>query len=464
MACLDSISPLGGVAEPSCHRQSSVTKSPERILVLPVLECRRSMKTLNLKFAHFLVWMAFSLLGSIAFIVGFVVLIDPYALYGIVNTPGLNSVKPGLSRYQKEIKLTHAIGYGANSFILGNSRAEIGFDPDAPAFSEYGARAYNLAIPGTGIATARQQLEYLSESGIRPATILVGLEFMDFVAAPIREPVLHAVPHQSDKRQASLRFWWFDTLFSISTVKDAVRTLRIQHDDEAQTTRPNGFNPLSEYRAVARIDGYHAMFRHRAEESAGAYLKKAPGILSAADFVDLQVLLDISARSGADIKLIIYPYHAQILALFEETGLWPTFEEWKSRLVAEVSTARRRNPKARITLMDFSGFGYYNCERIPAKNTPGAVTQWYWEAGHFKKELGNILLNQVLFPSTAHMRVAFGLSSIESKFGYLLDSSNFAMNKKRIAAERQECVHSYPELFSETRDIVKRVRGKMQQG
>jgi hypothetical protein len=78
MVYLDSFSPLGGVAEPSCHRQPSVTKSPERILVLPVLECRLTMKTLNFKFAHFLVWMAFSLLGSIAFIVGLVVLIDHY--------------------------------------------------------------------------------------------------------------------------------------------------------------------------------------------------------------------------------------------------------------------------------------------------------------------------------------------------------------------------------------------------
>jgi hypothetical protein len=56
----------------------------------------------------------------------------------------------------------------------------------------------------------------------------------------------------------------------------------------------------------------------------------------------------------------------------------------------KIAEANQSNPDTGIVLVDFSGFCQYNCERIPALHEVRASNKWYWEAGHFKKALGDI--------------------------------------------------------------------------
>src|SRR5690606_8548608 len=127
-----------------------------------------------------------------------------------------------------------------------------------------------------------------------------------------------------------------------------------------------GFNPLNQYKPIARSAGYNKLFQQRAQENAEVYLRKANGSISLNDFDSLRVIFDIAAQSNGTINLIIYPYHSQMLALFEETGLWPIFAEWKRLLINEISVARKRHSHINIKLYDFSGYSRYNCERIPS--------------------------------------------------------------------------------------------------
>ncbi|TFW17281.1 hypothetical protein [Duganella callida] len=374
------------------------------------------------------------LLGSLL-CVTLVVLVDPYGLYGLIDRPGFNQVKPALTRYQDEIKVTRALHSGATQLIFGNSRADIGFDPATPAMAARGA-GYNLAIPGTGIGVAVQQLRYLRAHGVRPATVVAGMEFLDFMDRQSVPPPVAAHPVQDWS-------WRVQTLFSLSSVKDALTTLAIQHDEEAATISAGGYNPLRDYVKYARADGYYQMFAQRARENAVSFTRKAMDGLNEAEVRrEVGAFLDAAAAPGADIHLLIYPYHAQILLLMEETGIWPAFERWKTLLIAAAEQARRRHPDARITLHDFSGYGVYACETIPAPDDRRSVTQWYWEGGHFKKALGDIVLRQTLQPQP-------GL-----RFGYVLDHANGEQNRRRIAAERDACQQRQPRLFSETRRFL----------
>jgi len=389
---------------------------------------------------HYLRWtLAILGLGSLL-VVALVIVVDPYSLYGLVNRPGLNQVKPGLTRYQDEIKMTQALHSGASQLIFGNSRAEIGFDPDAPALAQGGA-AYNLAIPGTGITVAVGQLRHLRAEGMRPSNIVAGVEFLDFMEnQPVRAHVAYAAPQPHPVEKLS---WRLQTLYSLTSVKDALGTLSIQHDGEANTMSAKGFNPLLEYQKFARVDGYHQMFAQRARENALSFTRKAVGGLNEEEVrTEIGAFLDAAAAPGTDVHLIIYPYHTQILLLFEETGIWPAFERWKALLVEQVDAARRRHPGLHISLYDFSGFGVYNCEAIPAPNDRTSDTQWYWEGGHFKKALGDIVLAHALHPVPGQ------------EFGYALDAASSEQNRLRIAAERAQCRQQQPRLFTETRRFL----------
>jgi hypothetical protein len=381
--------------------------------------------------------------GAIAVCI-FVLIVDPYGVYGIVRRDHFNAVKPGLTRYQGQIKQEHALRLRPRFIILGNSRAEIGFDPRASAFSSHGD-GYNLAIPGTGLATSASQFAQLQQAGVQPRTVIVGLEFIDFLnpatALPARAATAAAPAH-------GRAFWRFDTLFSLASIRDAAHTLRIQHDGEAATLSPDGFNPLLEYGAYVRHDGYHKLFRQRAQENAASFRRKSKSSLATEDFHSLRAFLLAMAATQADIKLVIYPYHAQLLAMFESAGLWPLFEQWKQQLVQEVAAVKKENPSAGIEVTDFSGFGPYNCEPIPTQQQRHASTRWYWEAGHFKKALGDLVMQRV-------MTLKDGAPD-DGRFGMPLSIATLAANRARIAAERSACVAAQPEMFAFSKKLFEK--------
>ena len=90
-------------------------------------------------FRFYLLTMLLLLVSGAIIVCAFVLIVDPYGVYGIVRRDHFNAVKPGLSRYQSQIKQEHALRLRPQFIILGNSRAEIGFDPRASALAALGA-------------------------------------------------------------------------------------------------------------------------------------------------------------------------------------------------------------------------------------------------------------------------------------------------------------------------------------
>ena len=399
------------------------------------------------EFRRYLAWTGFVAGAGALACAALVLLVDPYRLYRLAEQPGINQIKTQPERYQKEIKLSGARATAADLFIVGNSRAEIGLDPDYPALSDGGLRPYNLALAGTRIQVAREQLEQLGASGQHARRLIVGAEFLDFPIDP-DTPQQPAPPTRFPTLASSLA-WRFDALFSIDSVADAIKTLRSQHNPDAPSMTARGFNPLREYQQMARDEGYYALFRQRAQDYAARFKRAPRGLVtrsgSAREFDQLQAVLARGAHDGATVDVVIYPYHAQVMALFEEAGLAPLFEQWKTLLATQVATLRAAHPGARITLWDFSGYAPYQCEAIPAKGDRKAVTRWYWEAGHFKAALGNVMLARMLG------------NGGDSDFGTALTPAGIDANRARVARERAACLAANPAVFIEAAALAQAV-------
>lgn len=375
---------------------------------------------------------------------GFVAFMDPYRLYDSTARTGLNRIKPMPTRYQNEIKLHGAVKRRADTFILGNSRAELGFNPE---YFTSGSSAYNLALAGTRLATARSQLDYLRREGAVPSKLVVGVEFLDFLFEPDKASALQAAQPKTALEDLA---WRADALFSIDSLIDSIKTLLLQRVSYPQSITERGFNPLLEYNKFARDGGYYAIFQQRAIEYAKR-LGKAPQSrtvrwsASSPDVDALRAIIAHGIKNGADVHLVIYPYHVQIMAMWEEAGLISTFDDWKAMLVREVSTALAANPGARVTLWDFSGYSSYQCEAIPAKGDKHTQTTWYWEAGHFKETLGQIMLYRMFGGNDTH---------IAQPFGFELNGTNFVSNQSRISGERAACAAAQQVIFKEARALI----------
>ncbi|WP_229208143.1 hypothetical protein [Duganella sp. Root198D2] len=396
---------------------------------------------------HYLRKLGLAMLAGLLLVAGVVMLADPYGLYGVVRKPGLNAEKPVPQHFRNEIKLAGARRLGATQFLVGNSRVEVGFDPDSPLL---GGGAYNLGLAGTGTMVAVGQLQYLRSLGISPSRVIAGLDFHDALLAPGQQGGARKPPVAG----AGKLGWRVESLFSLSALRDAAATFAMQGDREAETMTERGLNPLHQYIKFVRYDGYYKIFRQRAEENAASLVKKAPGGLDRQGLrAELRALVDAAASDnpGVDLRLMVYAYHAQMLALYEASGMWQRFEEWKRIVLEEAQAARTRYPQAQITVHDFSGFGEFNCEAIPGPNRKG-TTHWYWEAGHQKPALGEEMLRRML------------AGAPQDGFGMALTLQNLEQDRQRIAAERAACAAAQPALFAEAHELVARAARRLGKG
>lgn len=395
-----------------------------------------------------------ALIAGLCAVVIFVVIVDPYGLYRIVERNGFNKIKPGLTRYHHQIKLEHAIDGRKSNIIFGNSRSEIGFDPASPALRQATPRFYNLSVPGSSINDAGLKIDSLVAAGIKPKSLLLGIEFLDAMNAPVSgAKVAPAIAPGQGSLLADAWQWRFDTLFSLTTLWDAWKTLRIQKNGETETITEDGANPLNEYKRLVKLEGYNALFRQRSRENALTYVRKASGKMDITEFSKLAAILEQMAGLGGETQVVIYPYHAQILAMMDEAGLTPALKEWKRLLIDTVVTAKIRHPELKVRIFDFSGFGEYQCSAIPAKGFNESDSPLYWEAGHFKSALGDIALATIV-QSTGNNSAPS--SSLQAKLGMgtPLTRENFVLNEQRIQDERKQCETKHPELFTEAKTLI----------
>jgi hypothetical protein len=133
----------------------------------------------------------------------------------------------------------------------------------------------------------------------------------------------------------------------------------------------------------------------------------------------------LAYQNGIDLRILISPSHARLWEALDQAGLWPQWELWKRALVRIVDqSAQDKRP---FPLWDFSGFHEFAREEVP-QSPSGPIMRWYWESSHYKKELGDLVLDQVLGYDSAE-------ASKRPDFGVLINSSNIELHLATIRAE-----------------------------
>ena len=374
-------------------------------------------------------------------------IIDPYGTFRIVDIKVLNHIKPYPDHDIETIK-SHALRHMLpDALILGNSRAEVGFDPTHEAWKTAGyLSVYNAAIAGTSPSTAWNQLQKVAQRQ-SPKFILLGIDFFDFPIAPDKK--ISPAQKSHDNKIDDVR-WSLNATMTMQATIDSVVTIRRQFQANPQQLTTQGFNPLLEYKDIAKMEGYWSLFRQRLEDNAKNHSRKPANLFlkdtqTSPTFDDIRRIVRWSVENNTELRLVIYPYHAQLLLLIDEIGLWPTFEEWKRQILRIVSEESRKTPESNIALIDLSGFSEFSEETIPGKEDKKTATKWYWEAGHFKKELGDHILLCCIFQNS---------ESSTRKFGVILNAENIENELNRTRINKTAFILKSPMLKSEISDVV----------
>jgi hypothetical protein len=349
-----------------------------------------------------LTWVA-TALAAVLVVAAFNIVADPYLFFGTPGLPGLTVLKPRMYQQVQMAKTYQLERIKPRTLLLGNSRVEIGLDPESLKWPEGYKPIFNAAFAGRNLFTAVYMLrEALAVSVLK--TIVVGLDFQDFDES--QTPPNMVVPIFDDERRLlvdrrekpnpdrAMQIWRDrgSATLTMDAFYDSAATLLDQHPATTVTMTPFGFNPLNEYRVFVARSGYYQLFAQRNAGNEAIY-KNRPrpdfaNIRQFEDFRYLEQILDIAREHNVLVVLFIHPYHSDYLEMFHRMGLWESFENWKRALVRV--TEARHSPTVR--LYDFADYNELTTEHVPPRGDTQSEMHWYWEAGHYKSALGDELL------------------------------------------------------------------------
>lgn len=323
-------------------------------------------------------------------------LVNPFNMFNIERVKGLNEIKPSASKRVRIFKKYQPLYIKPKTLILGTSRVEMGFETTHESLDLY-RPVYNLGLPGMSMTG---QLSYAQNiiDKLNVKTVIIAIDFTNFLAKP----------NNSDFKGLSLDVNELEdklsSLLSLDALKSSIVTMLNQNEFSSDRT-PNGFNPGNEYLSIIKYEGQSSLFEDSLEilhsyfereyklfeENNYEYLKAGPlklAELQANKNSYLSILrrkIDKWSSSGIDIKLFIQPYHRTYYTEINNSGLSGLFENWKKLMNDQFS------PK--YDFCDFTELGYnMSDEKITDKNE----LKYFWEPGHYKKELGYIMLPKIL--------------------------------------------------------------------
>jgi hypothetical protein len=285
----------------------------------------------------------------------------------------------------------------------------MGLDPNNTCWPQDLHPVFNIGLPGSGVYMQARMLQH-AIAGNDVKIVLWGLDYLDFISMdestsdqwrwpPQRKPFedrLMVNADGSENPDYNVKIWrdYLNTLFSLDTLKDSLKTLFGQANIYSSTLRRDGFNPALDYLDIIASEGQSVLFQQKNDDISKMLSK--PGLklfqgdsLRSPDFETIRRLLQFSDKHRVKVLLFINPYHADYLASLELAGRWPEFESWKRQLTTLAT-------EFNVELWDFSGINPLSTEQVSAPGDKTTTLKWFWEPAHYRKEFGDLMLSRML--------------------------------------------------------------------
>ena len=348
----------------------------------------------------------YSILTSLLLLLSivFVYTIDPYDICRIVSIKGLNAQKPEFSTHLRMSK-AWAIRYEKPEAInIGTSRAEYGIDPDHPGWGS--GHIYNLALSG---ANVYECLRYFQHAHcVKPLKkVALPLDFFMFNTYRKNKPDFDENRLAATPDGLPAKFSIANDLlssFSIDGLIDSFDTICNQEQEDGTTFLPNGQREWTHNARNIRKKGGHrkAFLSNEKSYMTNTWL---PAPFRQYNFINPETksstfehyatILKTAYRDHIDLRIFISPSHARQWEALRSVGLWPLFEEWKRKLVDINEKEAAIAKKPHYSLWDFSGYNSLTTEDVPPDGDSETQMKWYWESSHYKKELGDLVLDRI---------------------------------------------------------------------
>jgi hypothetical protein len=333
--------------------------------------------------------------------------IDPYGVTTF-SIPGINDLKPDKPEHERLFKTIDIIRIKPLTVFLGNSRVNKALDPTHPALvGSY--PAYNFALNGADIYEVKQNLQHALANQPKLRKVIIGIDLYMFNTGGITENNdVSSFGKTSLALEDLLKVTFSMDAFTAS-LKTIVSNTKVHFTDQSYL---NGMNILREAGSPNRL----LQFKNKLRE----YLTLHRDFnISQERLNALQDIVNICKQNNIQLKVFVNPLHATHWETVRLSGNWSKFEQWKREVV-------------KITpFWDFSGYNTITTEQIndQMKN--------YFESSHYKKVVGNLILNRVL---------GYQEDRVPPDFGTLITPVNIESHLQKIQADWENWSNNNPDM------------------
>jgi len=363
--------------------------------------------------------------------------VDPYDLYQLINLPGINAAKPEFCNHTYMSKTYATKRIKPQTLILGTSRTECGIDPLHPGWRYQ--PVYNLGLAGSNIYEAFRY--YQHAYAVQPfKAVVLGLDFCMFNGTNERSSNFaeeRLLVDRFDRPQSRYYHDLLTSLLTLDALSDTLDTLFRQSSTSNELFLPQGQRDPAYYYYRTRKGGGS---RKRFIKTARGYLGPRPPLSSPhrdrryfvdpvngkTTFTYYRSILRHAYAHDVDFTGFISPVHAWFWEIIRLHDMWPLWEMWKRDIVRINEEEANAAGKSPFPLWDFSGYHAFAAEAVPLEDA-ATLTQWHWEASHYKKELGDHVLNIILGDNQAaenafpNFGIALNNANIESHLCDIVD-------------------------------------------
>ncbi len=417
-------------------------------------------------YTRYLKRMLITALILLSTVVAFNIAVDPYGIFDQPRRPGFNALKPYAGDRGRIAKIHQVIATAPRGLIIGNSRTEMGLNPENACWPGDHRPVYNLSIPGLSQYLQTRYAQHgLATGSVR--VLVAAVDFIDFLIPagssgdPHRWPPANEtdppllVDADGNPRTAFTRERLVDMLkasLSLDALSHSVSTVLQQNGRHVKTRTRLGFNPAEAiYEPIINREGARVLFIQKNRELMRRLLARRwslyyRGSRWSENFEALRRLLRAAAAKGVSVTLFINPYHAEYMSALDIAGLWPLFEEWKRR-IAEIATE-----EGDVPLYDFSAFNAFTTENIDDVAPRGQALKWFWEPAHYRRELGDRIITALTNGTCRGPRVPPPLPGVR------LTVKNIAAHLQDLRKGRDDYRQSHPAVIARLRSLAGKVR------
>ena len=143
-------------------------------------------------------------------------------------------------------------------------------------------------------------------------------------------------------------------------------------------------------------------------------------------FDDFRKILELCYQNNIKLDIVFGPSHIRQWEAYDYYQDIETWYKWKKDVVLFVEKIADEQEKTPYRIMDFSVYHELTAETVPTN--PKEKMKYHWEASHYKKELGDIVLDRLLDISPY------------KNFGVELNSENIDNHIQNLREDRVEFI------------------------